>query len=178
MLFVNHFHNIIHSIYKSSDLFPDHPQFKMSTQKGKGKMVEENPMNFPVPNLDKTPLVDTQFKISRTDCEFDLYKFHNWAKKNYLNHNNDLSIWESFLPQFIFSQTHFFHELSTWCHLRYLPSKKAVIAQNNEIIFSISSESIFHGLQINLQASLHPFSSNSLMDLYKQLTFPQRAHIF
>ena len=53
-----------------------------------------------------------------------------------------------------------------------------MITQNDEIIFSISPESICQALQINPQASLHPFSIGSLMDLYKNLTFPQIVHIF
>ena len=52
----------------------------MYSSKGKSKVVEENPMLLQVVDLDKLPLVDQQYKISETQCEFDLYELHNWVK--------------------------------------------------------------------------------------------------
>jgi len=52
----------------------------MLAQKGMGKMTEEDPRVPLVPYLDKTPLINTQYKIVDTGCEFDIYELHNWAK--------------------------------------------------------------------------------------------------
>lgn len=52
----------------------------MSTKKGKGQMIEEDSMIPLVADLEKTPLINTWFKIVDTECEFDLQELHNWAK--------------------------------------------------------------------------------------------------
>lgn len=46
-------------------------------QKRKGKMNEEDPMIPTIPDLDKTPLINNQYKIVETDCEFEPYELHN-----------------------------------------------------------------------------------------------------
>jgi len=100
----------------------------MLSHKDKSKLVVESSTLPPVVNLDELPLVDTQYKISETQREFDPYELHNWANQMFLDVSDELSIWESFLPQFIFPQTHVFPEFVTWCHLGYLPSQRVVIA--------------------------------------------------
>jgi len=85
----------------------------MSSSEGNSRTVEENPMMLPVIDLDKLPLFDQQYKIYETQCEFDLYELHNWAKWKLSNASDELSMWASFLPQFIFPQTHFFPEFVT-----------------------------------------------------------------
>lgn len=89
-----------------------------------------------------------------------------------------MSIWDSFLPQFIFPQTNSFPEFVTWCHFRYISSQRAIIAKNNDILFTISPKSICQILKIKPSAPLHSFSIDSLMEIYQKLTFPQRAKIF
>lgn len=59
-----------------------------------------------------------------------------------LDNSDDLSIWESILPQFTFPHNHIFLDFITWCHPRYLPIQKAVIVQNNEILLSNTPEAI------------------------------------
>lgn len=55
------------------------------SHKGKGMMPEEDPMVPLVPDLDKTPLTDTQYKIVENRCKFDLYEIHNSSKQKYLD---------------------------------------------------------------------------------------------
>lgn len=81
-------------------------------------------------------------------------------------------------PQFCFPQTHHFLEFITWCESRYIPSQRAIVVRNNEIMFSITSKSICQDLQIHPQGSLLPFSTDSLMEIYQNLTFQQQSHIF
>lgn len=85
----------------------------MASQKGKSKVSVESTMLPPVPNLDEFTLVDTQFKIIETKCEFDLYELHNWAFQKFEDANDEFSLWESMLPQFTFPQTHHFPEFIT-----------------------------------------------------------------
>ncbi len=65
-------------------------------------MPYEDPIVPPILDLDRSPLIDTQYTIVETQCDFDLYELHNWAKQKYLDRSDDLNIWESFLPQFTF----------------------------------------------------------------------------
>lgn len=51
----------------------------MASQKEKSKIVVES-LTLPlVINLDEIPLIDAQYKIIETKCEFNLYDLHNWA---------------------------------------------------------------------------------------------------
>ena len=70
----------------------------MSSQKLKGKIPDEYPMVLLIPDLDRSPLINTQYKIKKTQCEFDLYELHNWEKQKYLDQSDDLNIWKLFLP--------------------------------------------------------------------------------
>lgn len=103
----------------------------MVSQKGKTKIVVESPILPLVINLDELPLINTQFKITETQCEFDLYELHNWAYKKIKDASDKFCFWELMLPQFCFPQTHHFHEFITWCESRYLPSQRAIVARNN-----------------------------------------------
>ena len=47
----------------SNMLYVAHLHFKMKKNKGKGNMNEEYPMIPLVPNLDKTFVIETQFKV-------------------------------------------------------------------------------------------------------------------
>ena len=49
----------------------------MLSHKEKGNMPEEDPMVPLILDLDKTPLIDTQYIIIETQCEFDLYEICN-----------------------------------------------------------------------------------------------------
>lgn len=70
-------------------------------------MPEKNPMVPPVPNLDMIPLIDTQYKIAKTQCKFDLYELHNWEKWKCLDESDDLIIWECPPSIYISSNLHF-----------------------------------------------------------------------
>lgn len=96
--------------------------------KGKYKATHDNPMLTPILDLDHQPLVDQQYKIVEINCEFDLYEFHNWLKQKFLDHSDELSLWDSLLPQFIFPQTHHFPEFVSWCQFRYIPGQRAIVS--------------------------------------------------
>lgn len=100
------------------------------------------------------------------------------VKIEILDLSDELNIWKSYLPQFIIPQTHHFPDFISWCHVRYVPNQRAVVSQNNKSLFTITVESINQMLQIQNPKSLHPSSLESLMDIYKNIDFLQRAKIF
>ena len=61
--------------------------------------------------------------------------------------------------------------------LGMIPLKK-IVAQNKDILISITSETINQMLSIPQSDSLRHFSQAAHMDLYQKLTFSQRAQIF
>lgn len=146
--------------------------------KGKSKASNENPMLPPPIDLDHQPLVDHLYPVVETNCEVDLYKIHSWLKQNYLELNNDLGLWDSLLPQFIFLQTYYFPEFVTWCQFRYIPSQRTVVAQNGEIFFSINGHLISEMLQIQNPNHMQPFHRDFLMEMYNKSDLPPRAKIF
>jgi len=135
---------------------------KDRTPKDKGKKVEENPILPPPIDLDHLPSIDLQYKISETDSEFDLFELHSWLKKKLLYQSDDLNLWECTLPQFMFPQTHHFHELVSWCQLSYVPSQRAIMSWNGEIMITIIAESISQMLQVTILESFKPLLKDFL----------------
>jgi len=43
---------------------------------------------------------------------------------------------------FIFPQTHYFPDLVMWCQARYNPLQRTIVAQNGDILVSITLETI------------------------------------
>jgi hypothetical protein len=95
-----------------------------------------------------------------------------------LDQSDEIEIWESNLPLYTFPQTHHFLEFSLKCQARSSPDQRAIVSSFGETMFTITSESIDHMLQIPRSDSAIPFSIEFLNDLYQKLTFPQRAQIF
>ena len=65
-----------------------------------------------------------------------------------------------------------------WCQARYNPLLRIVVAQNGDILISITPKTINKMFLIPKSYSLSFFSTSILMDLYHKITFPQRAQIF
>jgi len=76
----------------------------------------------PPVDLDHIPLLDLHYKLSETNCEFNLFEIHNWLKQKFLDQSDEINPWEPTLPQFMFPQTHFFPLLVSSCQLSYVPS--------------------------------------------------------
>jgi hypothetical protein len=64
------------------------------------------------------------------------------------------------------------------CQVHYLPNQRAIVSFSGETLFTITLEIINQMLQIPRDDSASPFSIKILIELYKKLSFPQRAHIF
>ena len=62
---------------------------KARTPKDKGNKSEENPRLPPPIDLDHLPLVDLHYKIDETNCEFGLFKLHNWLRHKFLDQSMD-----------------------------------------------------------------------------------------
>jgi hypothetical protein len=146
--------------------------------KSKKAEVEENPFLPPPVDLDRIPLADKDYLISETRCEFDFAELQSWFKDTFLDQSDEIGLWESNLPLYLFPQVHHFPEFSLKCQAHYLPDQRVVVSSSGETLFFITPEAIDQMMQISRAESASPFNLEILTELYQNLSFPQRAQIF
>jgi hypothetical protein len=139
---------------------------------------EENPFVPPPVDLDKIPLVDKDRLIADTICTFDFSDLQSWLREVFLDQSDEVGLWESNLPLYMFPQVHHFPEFALKCRAHYIPEQKAIISSLGDVLFFITPEDIDQMMQITRPDSVIPFSLEVLTELYQKMTFPQRAQIF
>jgi hypothetical protein len=146
----------------------------------KSKQVEgeENPFLPPPVDLDRIPLVDKDHLIADTKCDFDFADLQSWLKEVFLDQSDEIRLWESNLPLYLFPHIHPFPEFALKCQAHYIPEQRAIVSSSGEILFLITPESIDQMMQIPRVDSASPFNLEILTELYQKMTFPQRAQIF
>jgi hypothetical protein len=146
--------------------------------KSKQAEGEENLFLPPPVDLDRIPLVDKDRLIADTKCDFDFADLQSWLKEVFLDQSDEIGLWESNLPLYLFPQIHPFPEFSLKCQAHYIPEQRAIVSSSGEILFLITPESIDQMMQIPRADSASPFNLEILTELYQKMTFPQRAQIF
>jgi hypothetical protein len=139
---------------------------------------EENPFVPPPVDLDKLPLVDKDRLIADTVCSFDFSDLQSWLREVFLDQSDEVGLWESNLPLYMFPQVHHFPEFALKCRAHYIPEQKAIISSLGDVLFFITPEDIDSMLQITRPDSVVLFNLEVLTELYQRMTFPQRAQIF
>ena len=104
--------------------------------------------------------------------------FYSWLKEVFLDQIDEIGLWESNLPLYLFPQVHHFPEFALKCQAHYLPDQRAVVSSSGEIIFLITPETIDQMTQISRAESVSPFNLEIIRELYQKLSFSQRAQIF
>jgi len=102
----------------------------------------------------------------------------SWLKEGFLDQSNEIRLWESNLPLYLFSQVHHFPEFSLKCQAHYLLEQRVIVSSSGETRFFITSEAIDQMMQIPTNESASPFNLETITELYQKLYFPQRAQIF
>jgi hypothetical protein len=143
--------------------------------KSKSSEIEENPFLPPPVDLDRTPLADKDYLIAEPKCEFDFFELHFWLRDTFLDQSDEIGLWESNLPLYLFPQIYHFPEFALKCQAHYLPSQRAIVSSSGETLFTITPETIDQMMQIPRADSLSPFSIEILTEMYQKLSFPQRA---
>jgi hypothetical protein len=139
---------------------------------------EENPFLPPPVDLDKVPLVDKDRLIADTVCSFDFSDLQSWLREVFLDQSDEIGLWESNLPLYLFPQIHNFPEFALKCQAHYVPDQKAIVSSSGDVLFFITPEDIDQMMQITRVESASPFNLEILTELYQKMTFPQRAQIF
>ena len=99
-------------------------------------------MATPHLDIDYLALANTDFQIKDTTTLGHLLRIHYWAKDRFLNHVDDINLWESNFPKYTFPEVHPFPDIVHFCHAYYVPSHRAIKTPNHEILFTITAESI------------------------------------
>jgi hypothetical protein len=60
--------------------------------KSKQSEVEKNPFLPPPVNLDRIPLANKYYLISKPKCEFDLVELHSWFRDTFLDQNDEIGL--------------------------------------------------------------------------------------
>jgi hypothetical protein len=139
---------------------------------------EENPFLPPPIDLDKIPLVDKDRLIADTQCDFNFSDLQSWLKEVFLDQSDEIGLWESNLPLYLFPQIHHFPEFALKFQAHYILEQRVVISSSGDTLFFITPEDIDQMMQIPRADSASPFNLEILTKLYQKMTFPQRAQIF
>jgi hypothetical protein len=110
--------------------------------KSKKTEAKENPFLPPPVNLDRIPLADKDHLIADTRCEFDFADLQSWLKEVFLDQSDEIRLWESNLPLYLFPQVHHFPEFSLKCQAHYLPNQRAIVSSSGETLFFITPQAI------------------------------------
>jgi hypothetical protein len=126
--------------------------------KSKRTKGEENPFLLPPVNLDRIPLADKDYLIIDRKCNFDFVDLQSWLKEVFVDQSDEIGLWESNLPLYIFPQIHHFLEFSLKCQAHYIPEKRAILSSSREILFLITPETIDQTMQISRADFASPFN--------------------
>jgi hypothetical protein len=136
---------------------------------------EENPFLLPPVDLDKIPLVDKDRLIVDTKCDFDFSDLQSWLREVFLDQSDEIGLWESNLPLYLFPQIHHFPEFALKCQAHYIPKQRVAVSSSRDILFLITPKAIDQMMQIPRADSASLFNLEILTELYQKMTFPQRA---
>ena len=146
--------------------------------KRKNSNAEENPFVPPLVDLDPIPLVDKDYMISETRSDFDFAKLQSWFKDTFIDQSDEIGLWQSSLPLYLFPQVYHFPEFALKCQAHYLPDQRAIVSSSGETLFLITPEAIDQIMQVPRVKLRFPLTIEILTEMYQNLSFPQRAHSF
>jgi hypothetical protein len=146
--------------------------------KSKYSEIVENFFLPPPVDLDRTPLAYKDYLIVEPKCKFDFFKLHLWLIDTFLDQSNEIGLWESNIPLYLFPQTYHFPDFSLKCQAHYLPSQRDIVSLSGETLFTITPETIDQIMQIPRADSLSHLSIEILTEMYQKLYFPWRVQIF
>jgi hypothetical protein len=140
--------------------------------KSKSSEIKENPFLPPPIDLDQIPLADKDYLIAEPKCEFDFFELHFWLRDTFLDQSDEIGLWESNLPLYLFPQIYHFPEFSLKFQVHYLPNQRAIVSSSGETLFTITPETIDQMMQVPRAKSLSPFTIEVLTEMYQKLSFP------
>jgi len=143
--------------------------------------TQDNPINPLIPlavDLDHTPLADRDYKISETLCDCDFLELYCLLEDKHTDKTDEIGLWESNLPHYIFPLTFQAPEFTIRCQACYVPTERVIISPIYDILFTITTQSIDQMMLAPTVENAAPFSLEALTQLYQKLGIATRAKIF
>jgi hypothetical protein len=106
--------------------------------KPKKSKLNENPFLPPPVDLERILLADKDYLISETRCEFDLAELHSWFRDTFPDQSDEIGLWESNIPLYLFPQIHHFPKFSLKSQAHYPPPIREPLFHHLEKPFSLS----------------------------------------
>lgn len=122
------------------------------------------PITTPHRDSDYLPLADKYFQIKDLNFDDSPLKFYCKYQDNYLNHSNNIGLWESNVPKYQFPYVHIFLDMVHQCHANYNLNLRVVMSLDQIIFFTITAESINEMLQLQFEQNLTPLSIAELLE--------------
>jgi hypothetical protein len=139
---------------------------------------EENPFLPPPVDLDKILLINKDRLIADTICDFDFSYLQSWLWEVFLDQSDEIRLWESNLPLYLFPQIHHFPEFTLKFQAHYIPDQRAIVSSSGDVLFFITLEDIDQMMQIPRADSVSPFNLEILTELYQKMTLsPESSNI-
>lgn len=85
-------------------------------------------METPHLDINHLPLADVDFQFKDNVSPSHLLKHQYWSKDKFLNHNDEIHLWESNFPKYLFPQVYLFLEIIHSCQACYVPSQRAIVS--------------------------------------------------
>ena len=102
-------------------------------------IINVNPLQPPVIDVEHNPLADKYFKINDTVIDFNLLELHCWSHDKFIDQADDILLCDSNLPKYIFPQTFQVLEIIRLCQVHYMPSERVLVTLSKEILFTITA---------------------------------------
>ena len=92
--------------------------------------MDVRPITTPHLHLDHLPLVDKYFQIKDTTVLEPLLKVHCQSRNKFLNHVDEIGLWESNLPKYQFPQINIFPKIVHICYACYIPNHRTIMSHD------------------------------------------------
>ena len=96
--------------------------------KSKKSNVEENPFLPPPVDLDRIPLAEKDYLILETRSELDFAEIQLWFRDTFIDQSNEIELWQSNLPLYLFPQVYHFPEFALKFQAHYLPNQRTIVS--------------------------------------------------
>lgn len=107
-------------------------------------------------------MVDKDYQIIETLCDCDFLKIYYWLEEKQYDKSDEIGLWESNLPHYIFPVTFQAPEFIRRCQDCYVPAQRAIIAPIGDILFTITAKSIDQMMLAPYVENVAPFSLEAL----------------
>ena len=145
------------------------------TLKNKGIERPINLLLHPLVYFHHIPLVEKDHKIHETLSDLKLFELYCWLEEKFLDKSDDLGLWDSNIPHFIFPHTHSAPEFVRRCQAWYMSNQRTIISPTEEILVTINAQTIEQMMQAPTTENATPFSQEELIEIYQKLDFSKRA---